>query len=63
MNTKYKCTYFEVNDNENSKNFGFLVKRSKSFLFFNDAVDFARKVANTNVSAVHARPVIEEVTK
>jgi hypothetical protein len=57
---KYKCTYFEVNKDQKSKNFGLLVQRTKRFTFFNDAVDFARLVSNTNINAV-GRPLVEEV--
>ena len=57
---KYKCTYFEVNRDQNSKNFGLLLKRTKQFTFFNEAVDFARRVSNTNINSV-GRPIVEEV--
>lgn len=55
----YKCTYFEVNNDRASKNFGFLVERTKRFTFFNDAVDFARKISNTSINMV-GKPVVEE---
>jgi len=57
--TAYKCTYFEVNNDRASKNFGFLVERTKRFTFFNDAVDFARKISNTSINMV-GKPVVEE---
>jgi hypothetical protein len=59
---KYKCTYFEVDHNQGSKNFGLLVKRTKQFPFFNEAVDFARRVSNTSINVV-GRPLIEEVSR
>jgi len=58
--TKYKCTYFEIDRDQNSKNFGLLLKRTKQFTFFNEAVDFARKVSNTNINSV-GRPIVEEI--
>jgi hypothetical protein len=58
--TKYKCTYFEVDRDQNSKNFGLLLKRTKRFTFFNEAVDFARRVSNTNINSV-GRPIVEEI--
>jgi hypothetical protein len=56
---KYKCTYTEVNNDRASKNFGFLVERTKRFTFFNEAADFARKISNTSINMV-GKPVIEE---
>jgi len=56
---KYKCTYMEVNNDRGSQNFGMLVERTKRFTFFNDAVDFARKISNTSINMV-GKPLIEE---
>jgi hypothetical protein len=59
MMVGYKCTYVEVNNDRGSKNFGFLIERTKRFAMFNEAVDFARKISNTSINMV-GRPVIEE---
>jgi len=58
----YKCTYTEIEKDRTSKNFGMLVEHTQRFSFFNDAVDFARKISNTSVSMV-GRPIIEEVKR
>jgi hypothetical protein len=60
--TAYKCTYNEIENDRASKNFGMLVEHSQRFSFFNDAVDFARRISNTSVSMV-GRPIIEEVKR
>jgi hypothetical protein len=60
MLEKYKCTYFEVNRDRNSKDYGLLVQRTKKFPGFNDAVNFARLVSNTNINSV-GRPIVEEI--
>lgn len=62
FDVQYKCTYFEVNRDRAHKNYGLLVKRTKKFPLFNQAVDFARLVSNTNINTV-GRPIVEEVNK
>lgn len=56
----YRVVYEEVEDNTRSKNYGFLVRKTKRFSTLEDAVQFYRVMANTNMNVIGS-PIIEEL--
>jgi len=42
----YKLAYEEIDNDLNSKSYGFLVTRNRKFKNFNEAVNFYRNIAN-----------------
>lgn len=58
--TQYKITYEEKNTDFDSKSYGFLVQRTKTFETFTAAVHFSRVISNTNINII-GTPMIEEI--
>jgi hypothetical protein len=56
----YQVVYEEMERDLRSKDYGYLVRRTKRFAKFNDAVQYCRVVANTNFNVVGS-PTVEEV--
>ena len=56
----YRVVYEEMETDSKSKNYGYLVRRTKRFNEFKDAVQYCRVMANTNFNVVGS-PTVEEV--
>jgi len=57
---QYKLVYSEVNNDRTSKNFGYEIEQVKKFHSLNEAVEFSRMLANTNIN-MRGKPIIEEI--